>query len=57
VASTALPFRFKAGTASMPGPVNNGQHHHRPTTKTKHKPFKSRHATKRALRDAAKGMS
>ncbi|OLN91947.1 Ribosome biogenesis protein tsr1 [Colletotrichum chlorophyti] len=30
-------------------------HSHRPTTKVSHKPFKSKHATKGALRDAAKG--
>ncbi|OBR05995.1 AARP2CN domain-containing protein [Colletotrichum higginsianum IMI 349063] len=30
-------------------------HSHRPTTKVTHKPFKSKHATKGALRDAAKG--
>ncbi|KAF6834358.1 pre-rRNA processing protein [Colletotrichum plurivorum] len=30
-------------------------HSHRPTTKQSHKPFKSKHATKGALRDAAKG--
>lgn len=31
-------------------------HHHRSTTKTSHKPFKSRHASKSALKDSAKGM-
>ncbi|WYZ37280.1 hypothetical protein EsH8_II_000786 [Colletotrichum jinshuiense] len=30
-------------------------HSHRPTTKVTHKPFKSKHATKGSLRDAAKG--
>lgn len=30
-------------------------HHHRSTTKVDHKPFKSKHATKSALKDAAKG--
>ncbi|KAK1674441.1 hypothetical protein BDP55DRAFT_554510 [Colletotrichum godetiae] len=30
-------------------------HSHRPTTKVTHKPFKSKHASKGALRDAAKG--
>ncbi|AEO61579.1 hypothetical protein MYCTH_2311881 [Thermothelomyces thermophilus ATCC 42464] len=40
----------------MPGAVGGGHHHsHRPTTKVTHKPFKSRHATKGQLRDAAKG--
>ncbi|KAL2265371.1 hypothetical protein VTJ83DRAFT_6471 [Remersonia thermophila] len=38
----------------MPGAVSGG-HSHRPTTKVSHKPFKSRHATKGQLRDAAKG--
>jgi hypothetical protein len=40
----------------MPGAVG-GDHSHRPTTKTSHKAFKSRKATKGQLRDAAKGMS
>ncbi|KAL2008679.1 hypothetical protein VTN00DRAFT_6873 [Thermoascus crustaceus] len=31
------------------------QHHHRSTTKTTHKPFKSGHATKRQLKDQSKG--
>lgn len=31
------------------------QHHHRSTTKTVHKPFKTRHATKSALKDRFKG--
>ncbi|KAK4216168.1 hypothetical protein QBC37DRAFT_310792 [Rhypophila decipiens] len=38
----------------MPGAVATG-HSHRPTTKTSHKAFKSRKATKGAIRDAAKG--
>ncbi|SPQ27681.1 93dd2741-2ad2-4634-9cb9-48c5b2295d65 [Thermothielavioides terrestris] len=38
----------------MPGAVGTG-HSHRPTTKTTHKPFKSRKATKGQLRNAAKG--
>lgn len=40
----------------MPALVASG-HSHRPTTKVSHKAFKSRKATKGALRDAAKGMS
>ncbi|EMC94905.1 hypothetical protein BAUCODRAFT_518157 [Baudoinia panamericana UAMH 10762] len=32
-----------------------GDHHHRSTTKTPAKPFKSRHTTKSALKDRAKG--
>ncbi|ESK90857.1 ribosome biogenesis protein tsr1 [Moniliophthora roreri MCA 2997] len=31
------------------------QHHHRPTLKQQNKPFKSKHATKSSLKDAAKG--
>ncbi|KAK5660799.1 hypothetical protein OQA88_12167 [Cercophora sp. LCS_1] len=38
----------------MPGLVASG-HSHRPTTKVSHKAFKSRKATKGAIRDAAKG--
>ncbi|KAK2071828.1 hypothetical protein P8C59_006221 [Phyllachora maydis] len=38
----------------MPSAVASG-HSHRPTTKVSHKPFKSRKATKGALREAAKG--
>ncbi|KAK3345420.1 hypothetical protein B0H65DRAFT_466585 [Neurospora tetraspora] len=37
----------------MPGAVSG--HSHRPTTKTSNKSFKSRHATKGSLRNAAKG--
>lgn len=40
----------------MPGAVATG-HSHRPTTKVSHKAFKSRKATKGAIRDAAKGES
>ncbi|KAF4620522.1 hypothetical protein D9613_000299 [Agrocybe pediades] len=32
-----------------------GQHHHRPTLKQQNKPFKSKHATKGSLKEAAKG--
>ena len=31
-------------------------HHHRSITKSSHKPFKSRHATKGLLKDLSKGM-
>ncbi|CAG7916296.1 unnamed protein product [Penicillium olsonii] len=31
-------------------------HHHRSTTKVSHKPYKSKHASKSALKDQAKGM-
>ena len=51
-----LPYRFKAGgDGKMPGPVASG-HSHRPTTKVSNKAFKSRTATKGALRRQAKGM-
>ncbi|KAL5003558.1 hypothetical protein BDV10DRAFT_47766 [Aspergillus recurvatus] len=36
-------------------PTSTVQHHHRSTTKTTHKPYKSGHASKRALKDLAKG--
>lgn len=35
--------------------VVDGHHHHRSTTKTPHKPFKSKHATKGSLKAKAKG--
>lgn len=57
--ASSLPFRFKAGgdgnrSANMASTVAI-QHHHRSTTKTDHKPFKSRHASKSALKNQAKG--
>ncbi|KAL4793325.1 hypothetical protein BDV19DRAFT_231186 [Aspergillus venezuelensis] len=36
-------------------PSSTVQHHHRSTTKTSHKPYKTGHASKRALKDQAKG--
>ncbi|KAL4820198.1 hypothetical protein BDW67DRAFT_114269 [Aspergillus spinulosporus] len=36
-------------------PTSTVQHHHRSTTKTTHKPYKSGHASKRSLKDQAKG--
>jgi pre-rRNA-processing protein TSR1 len=39
----------------MSSPQVSTQHHHRSTTKTLHKPFKTRHATKSALKDRFKG--
>lgn len=48
----AIPFRFKAGGGMAPMAE---QHHHRSTTKVYHKPFKSKHATKGAIKDLAKG--
>ncbi|KIW39858.1 uncharacterized protein PV06_08431 [Exophiala oligosperma] len=54
----SLPFRFKAGGSggnSTMAPTMTSVHHHRSTTKQEHKPYKSRHASKSALKDAAKG--
>jgi pre-rRNA-processing protein TSR1 len=45
-----LPFRFQAGSTPLPA-----AHHHRSTTKVSNRPFKSRHATKGALKEKAKG--
>ncbi|KAI1613315.1 pyruvate dehydrogenase E1 component subunit beta [Exophiala viscosa] len=54
----SLAFRFKAGgseyNATM-APTSTSVHHHRSTTKTDHKPFKSKFASKSALKDKAKG--
>lgn len=53
-----LPYRFKAGSVALRdnmGGVPGSTHHHRSTTKQDHKPFKSKHATKSALKEAAKG--
>jgi hypothetical protein len=54
----SIPFRFKAGGSGKPvmTPINSQVHHHRSTTKADHKPFKSRYATKSALKDLAKGQ-
>ena len=48
----SIPFRFKAGGSMAPMPE---AHEHRSTTKVSHKPFKSKHATKSAIKDALKG--
>lgn len=56
--ASLLPFRFKAGgtTNGAMGPISSaGSHHHRSTTKSSQKPFKSRHLSKSALKDIAKG--
>ncbi|OSD06969.1 ribosome biogenesis protein tsr1 [Trametes coccinea BRFM310] len=37
--------------------MTEGAHHHRPTLKQKNKPFKSKHATKGALKEVAKGRT
>jgi pre-rRNA-processing protein TSR1 len=49
--STSLPFRFQAGSKA----TSIGPHHHRSTTKVSQKSFKSKHATKGALKEKAKG--
>lgn len=52
----SIPFRFKAGgngSGSMPSSVT--AHSHRSTTKVSNKPFKSRKATKGALKELSKG--
>jgi len=54
----SIPFRFKAGgngngSDSMPSSVTS--HSHRSTTKVSHKAFKSRKATKGALKEISKG--
>ena len=33
-----------------------GEHHHRSTTKQAHKPYKSKHMSKGAIKDKNKGM-
>src|SRR5213078_3862272 len=58
LATAALPLRLKADGSSVMAhaPSRTSEpHHHRATTKTSHKPFKSRHLTKSALKNAAKG--
>jgi hypothetical protein len=50
----SLPFRFKGSSANM-APTQT-VHHHRNTTKVSHKPFKSKHASKSALKDQQKGQ-
>jgi pre-rRNA-processing protein TSR1 len=51
----SLPFRFKGSGGANMAPISTGQHHHRSTTKVSHKSFKAGHASKRALKDKAKG--
>jgi hypothetical protein len=53
----SLPFRFKgSNTANMAPAAVSTQHSHRSTTKNPHKAFKSRHLSKGALKDLAKGV-
>jgi hypothetical protein len=50
----SIPYRFKAGgDGNMPSTV---QHSHRSTTKASHKPFKSKKASKGALKEISKGL-
>ncbi|OQU98221.1 AARP2CN NUC121 domain-containing protein [Cladophialophora immunda] len=54
----SLPYRFKArgtGNNAAMAHTTTSVHHHRSTTKVEHKPFKSRFASKSALKDQAKG--
>jgi hypothetical protein len=51
----SLPFRFKGSGGANMAPTSTVQHHHRSTTKTSHKSYKTGHASKRALKDQAKG--
>jgi pre-rRNA-processing protein TSR1 len=53
--ASSIPFRFKAG-GSGNGNMAPENHHHRSTTKQSKKGFKSRHATKSALKEVSKGM-
>ncbi|KAF2154067.1 DUF663-domain-containing protein [Myriangium duriaei CBS 260.36] len=50
--ATSIPFRFKAGGSSG---MATEQHHHRSTTKVAHKPFKSKHLSKGAVKEKLKG--
>ena len=54
----SLTLRFKAGGSGYAAMApTNTAHHHRNTTKLDHKPFKSRFASKSALKDRAKGKT
>jgi hypothetical protein len=57
VTVASLPFRFKAGGNGNMAPMVSQQHHHRSTTKQSQKSFKSRHASKGALKELSKGIS
>src|SRR5438045_182427 len=56
-----LPLRFRTGgtgsTTNMAPIPTSVHHHHRSTTKQSQKPFKSRFASKNALKDLAKGTA
>jgi pre-rRNA-processing protein TSR1 len=51
----SLPFRTKGGDSGGTMTMAAAVHHHRSTTKADHKPFKTKFASKGALKDAAKG--
>jgi pre-rRNA-processing protein TSR1 len=52
----SIPFRFKSGgSGNNMAPIAAQSHHHRSTTKKEKKGFKSRHATKGALKEQSKG--
>ena len=50
----SIPFRFK-GSSGANNMATQTMHHHRSTTKTTNKPFKSKHASKGTLKDQEKG--
>jgi pre-rRNA-processing protein TSR1 len=55
VTLASIPFRFKAGSGGNMAPMTTQQHHHRSTTKQSQKGFKTRHASKGALKELSKG--
>jgi pre-rRNA-processing protein TSR1 len=57
VTLASIPFRFKAGSGGNMAPMAPQQHHHRSTTKQSQKGFKTRHASKGALKELSKGNS
>ena len=50
----SIPFRFK-GSSGANNMATQTVHHHRSTTKTTNKPFKSKHASKGTVKDQEKG--
>lgn len=52
--AATLPFRFRAGGDTPMAPITS-DHHHRSTTKPSNKAFKTRHASKSAIKDRTKG--
>ena len=51
----SLPFRTRGGEPVQTQKMASAVHHHRSTTKVDHKSFKTKFASKGALKDAAKG--